>query len=322
MTEVKKVLRRIYNFDLKTCTLTDGDEMIPTEHGNEFVNTFIKRDLDNGIIVTPGGYTRGLVYKSTNDGEFYNNPDWLPETESFLFNIYGLKKGSFYRITIVSRNTRKYNRLIDVTENRKLEVLNESQELIINADVSDAVSNKNYEGIFRATSIEENIYFSIGKIYISDIIIDEVEISKDSLDDESETKQDFEIDNGKSNIVAYGVFSPDLLNETGRYGELSRITGKGINLYFDKNDCKYILERDNTEDTIGSSFTNANYIIDINFNKAPYLNSYQITDVSPDVSPNTLKQGYLKFEILDKTGKSYKYDRSGGRLIFIIRKIL
>lgn len=320
MAEIKKVLQRIYNFDLKNCVLTDGEEMIPTEHGNEFVNTFIKRDLDRGVIVTPGGYTRGLVYKSSNDGEFYNNPDWLPETESFLFNIYGLKKGSFYRVTVVSRNTRKYNRLIDVTENRKLEVLNESQELIINADVSDAMTNTNYEGIFRATSIEENIYFSIGKIYVNNIIIDEVEISKDSLE-EVEKKQDFEIDNGKSNIVAYGVFSPDLLNENGRYGELSRITGKGINLYFDKNENKYILERDNNEDTIGTSFTNANYVIDMNFNKAPYLRDYQITEVSPDVSPNTLKQGFLKFEIL-KDGKPIRYDRSSGRLIFIIRKIL
>jgi len=321
MAEVKKVLQRIYEFDLKNCLLNDGDEMIPTEHGNEFVNTFIKRDLDRGVIVTPGGYTRGLVYKSSNDGEFYNNPEWLPETESFLFNIYGLKKGAFYRVTVVSRNTRKFNRLIDVTENRKLEVLNESQELIINADVTEAMTNTNYSGIFRATSIEENIYFSIGKIYISNIMIDEVEISKDSLE-ENEKKQDFEIDNGKSNIVAYGVFSPDLLNETGRYGELSRITGKGINLYFDKNELRYIIERDNNEDTVGTSFTNANYMVEFNFNKAPYLNQYQITEVSPDVSPNTLKQGFIKFEIIDKDGKPYRYDRHSGRLIFVVKKIL
>lgn len=321
MADVKKVLQRIYNFDLKKCTLTDGEEMIPTEHGNEFVNTFIKRDLDNGIIVTPGGYTRGLVYKASNGGEFYNSPDWLPETENFLLNVYGLKKGAFYRVTVVARNTRKYNRLLDVTENRKLEVLSESQELLINADVSEALSNTSYDGIFRATSMEENIYFSIGKIYVSDIIIDEVEIARDNSEDE-EKKQDFELDNGKSNIVAYGVFSCDSLNETGRYAELSRITGKGINLYFDKNEQKYILERDNIEDTIGASFTNANFIIDINTNKAPRLNRYQIVDVSADVSPNTLKQGFLKFEILDINNKPCRYDVHSGRLTFIIKKIL
>jgi hypothetical protein len=169
--------------------------------------------------------------------------------------------------------------------------------------------------------MEENIYFSIGKIYVSDIIIDEVEIARDNSEDE-EKKQDFELDNGKSNIVAYGVFSCDSLNETGRYAELSRITGKGINLYFDKNEQKYILERDNIEDTIGASFTNANFIIDINTNKAPRLNRYQIVDVSADVSPNTLKQGFLKFEILDINNKPCRYDVHSGRLTFIIKKIL
>lgn len=322
MVEIKKVLQRIYEFDLKNCELNDGDEMIPTEHGNEFVNTFIKRDMDKGIIVTPGGYTRGLVYKSTNKGEFYNNPDWLPETENFSLNIYGLKKGSFYRVTVVGRNTRKYNRLTDQTDNRKLEVLDEGQTLIVSADLSDTMTNTEFDGIFRATSIEENIYFTLGKIYINNIIIDEVEINRDAAEDISENNKDFEIDSGKSNIVAYGVFSPDLINETNRYAELSRITGKGINLYFDKNEKRYILERDNIEDTIGASFTNANYIVEFNFNKAPYLNNYQIVDVSPDMSPNTIKQGFIKFEILDKNGNAYKYDKHNGRLIVIIKKIL
>ena len=35
MSDVKKVITRIYEFDLKNCELNDGDEMIPTEHGNE-----------------------------------------------------------------------------------------------------------------------------------------------------------------------------------------------------------------------------------------------------------------------------------------------
>lgn len=318
---IKKVVQRIYEFDLKRCELEDGNEMIQTEHGNEFVNTFIRRDIDRGIIVTPGSYNRGLVYKSSNGGEFYNNPDWLPEVERFSLNVYGLKKGTFYRITVISRNTRKFNRLLDVTDNRKLEVLGETQELIINKDISETMSNTEFSGIFRASSIEENIYFSIGKIYINNIIIDEVELLSD-VEETDERPQDFEIDSGKSNIVGYGVFSPVLLNETGRYGELSRITGKGVNLYFDKNTKSYIIERDNTEDTINTSFTGINYIVDFNFNKAPYLNKYQITEVSADVSPNTLKQGYIRFEILDKNDQPEQYTRNTGRIAIIVRKIL
>ena len=321
MADIKKVVQRIYEFDLKNCELEDGNEMIQTEHGNEFVNAFIRRDIDRGIIVTPGNYSRGMVYKKSNDGEFYNNPDWLPEIERFSLNIYGLKKGAFYRVTVVSRNTRKFNRLLDVTDNRKLEVLGETQELIINKDVSENMENTEFSGIFRATSIEENIYFSIGKIYISNIIIDEVELLSD-IEESDEKQQDFEIDSGKSNIVGYGVFSPALLNETGRYGELSRITGKGVNLYYDKNTKSYIIERDNAEDTIGTSFTAANYIVDLNFNKAPYVRGYQIVDVSADASPNTLKQGFIKFEILDKNNNPEQYTKNSGRIAIIVRKIL
>lgn len=321
MNEIKKVIQKIYEFDLKNCDLNDGDEMIPTEYGNEFVNTFIKRDLDRGIIVTPGGYTRGMIYKSTNDGEFYNNPEWLPETENFLLNIYGLKKGAHYRVTVIGRNVRKYNRIMDVTENRKLEVLTENQELLINADLSEYLNNKEFSGVFKATSIEENIYFTIGKIYINNIIIEEVELVKDELE-EIEKNQDFELDNGKSNIVGYGVFSPVVVNETGRYHELTRITGKGLNLYFDKNTTTYILERDNSEDTIHASFTGVNYVVDFNFNKAPRLKDYEIVEISAEASPNTLKQGFIKFQILDKEDKPIKYDINSGRFTILVNKIL
>ena len=83
---------------------------------------------------------------------------------------------------------------------------------------------------------------------------------------------------------------------------------------------EYILERDNYEDTIGSSFVNANYLIDISLTKAPYA-SYQITEVENDVSPNTLKQGYIKFNLLDN-GKVGKYNRPNGRIAIIITKII
>ena len=320
MTEIKKVVQRIYEFDLSNCELEDGNEMINTDHGNEFVNTFVLRDMDKGIIVTPGGYSKGLMYKSTNGGEFYNPTDWLPDLVDFSLNIYGLKKNAFYRVTVIGRNARKYNRLTDVTENRKLEVTDDSQVLLINADLSDNMNNKEYSGIFRASNVEHNLYFSLGKIYINNIIIDEVELVKDDTT-EVAIENDVEFDSGKSNIVAYGVFSPNTLNNNnGRYSELERITGKGLSLYYDKTDNKYILERDNIEDTINSSFTNANYVVDINFNKAPYA-SYVITDISADISTNTLKQGYIKFQIYDN-GKAVKYDRANGRFTFTVTKIL
>ena len=42
---------------------------------------------------------------------------------------------------------------------------------------------------------------------------------------------------------------------------------KGISLFFDTLTSQYIVERDNSNDTIGEPFTNINYLIDFNFNK-------------------------------------------------------
>lgn len=319
MTEVKKVIQRIYEFNLSNSSLFDKQEIITTDAGNEFTNTFIKRDFDKGIIVTPSGYSRGLVYRSIDGGMFYAPAIWYPDIISFNFNLYGLKKNTFYRITVKAKNMSKYNNLTDITDDRTIKVITDDQMLLIDSDLSNEMDYKSLEGIFRATSIEENLSFRIGKIGINDIIIDEVEIASDSVS-ENKDEKDVEFETGKSNIVAYAVFMPTKEDSNKRYLEIPRITGKGLNLYFDKTTNEYILERDNYEDSIGVSFTNANYTVDFVFTKAPYA-SYQIVDVSNDVSPNTLRQGFIKFNILD-SGKIGKYTRENGRLAFIVNKIL
>ena len=318
MAEIKKVIQRIYNFDLSKCILEDGNEMINTEHGNEFVNTFIKRDLDKGIVVTPRDYSNGLVYKSSNNGEILNFAEWTPEIVTFTFNLYGLKKNSFYRVLVKSRNSRKYNKLVDTTEDRTLEVSLDNQELVISEDLKENLTTKECVGYFRATGIEMNLHFRIGKIYITDVIIDEVELASEEVGEKDENE--FELDSGKSNIVAYGVFTPATLNDNkGRYLELERITGKGVLFFYDKVENGYIIVRDNVEDTIGSSFTNANYIVDFNCMKAPHA-SYVVTEVSADVATPTMKQGFIRLNILDD-GKQVKYDRANGRFTIIVTKI-
>jgi len=320
MADIKKVIQRLYQFDLKNCELEDGNEMISTDHGNEFVNTFIKRDLDNGVIITPTGYTKGLVYKSTNNGEFYNNPDWIPDVVSFSFNMFGLKKNSFYRITVKSRNSRRYNRLLDTTEDRSLIVSDDNEELLINKDLSEELITKEYSAIFRASSTECNLYFKIGKIYITDIILDEVLLVSEDKPEVEATKIEF--DTGKSNIVGFGVFSCDNINLTNAntFTEIPRITGKGLLLFVNKKTNTYYLERDNKEDSIGGSFTSASYIVNFNFNKAPHA-SYIIEDASTEISPNSLKQGYISFKILEN-GVEKIYQHSNGRLTFLVEKVL
>jgi len=328
MAEIKKIIKRLYEFDLSNCEFEDGNEII-TENGiSEFVTNFGKRDLDNGIMVTPSGYSKGLVYKSTNGGEFYNNPSWVPDIVSFAYDVYGLKKGAFYKVSVVGRNAGRYNSIIDITDNRKIQVSNEQQELLISADLTDIYDNIISYGIFRANSNETNLFFSIGKVYISNIIIEEVEIVGDNSEITEETTETT-LEIGKTKVVAYGIYTtipnidkPELY--AGRYLPMTRITGSGINLYYDKIDKKYCIERDNIEETLNSSFINVDCFVDININKlvnTGEFSGYRITDVSNEISQNTLKQGYIKFQFIQGTTAVDYYNKEG-RIAIIITKLL
>lgn len=326
MNSVKKVAQRIYNFNLKDCLLEDGKELIVTTKGNEFINTFKHRDVDKGIIVMPSGYKKGLVYKSTNGGEIYNVPSWLPDIVSFIFNLYGLKQGAFYRITVRGRNTHKFNRISDMTDDRKLDVITDQNDCVLSADFSEVFTNTEFSGLFRANSTEMNLIFTLGKIFINDIVIDEVELVSDEKEeieeiDERETIEDFE-----NKIISYSVFSPELMkNNTykGKYAEISKIAGKGLRMFFDRNSNHYTLERDNADDTIGASFLGLNYLVDFNFNKAvnvDYFDRYEIVNVSPEMSPNTLKQGYIELRFI-KDGKPVEFSNPEARIAVVIRKV-
>lgn len=318
MIDIKKITRNIYKFDLSKCDIEDGYEMITANGVNEFVSNFRKRDLDNGIIVTPGGYTKGLIYKSTNGGEFYNNPTWYPDIVSFTYDLYGLRKGYFYKLTIKARNTRKYSSITDSTDNRKLSVVTDGEEVLIHEDLSEVFDNKEFTTIFRASSTEANLIFTIGKIYINDIIIDEVEL----VDEDPEPDPDVVIEDGKTKLVAYGIFDPNITPD-GKYTEVDRLSGKGIRLFYDSSTKCYLLERDNMSDVLEASFTNAEYFIDFNTNKLPISEKYDrlvVTDIDNGVSPNMLKQGSVSFALLNKNGERCIYDKLG-RIVILIYKI-
>ena len=86
----------------------------------------------------------------------------------------------------------------------------------------------------------------------------------------------------------------------------------------------YILERDNTTNVIPESFVGANYIVDINLDKLPNSGIFvrkDIVSVSADISPTMLKQGFIKFALVDSKGDNVPYT-GDGRGIFIIRKIV
>jgi len=319
--KIKKVGERIYSFDFTKTELTDGNEIVIKDGVSEFVMAFRKRDLDKGIIVTPAGYTNGLVYKSTHGGEIYNNPSWVPDIVNFAFNIYGLRKGGFYKITVLARDTG--NNTI-ITTDRTLKVTNEDKELLLDYNVRGTAENKEFYGIFRTLDNETNLFFNIGKIYIKDIIIEEVEMLVDIKEEEI---SDIKIEEGKLQLIAYGVFTTQPLTNDiykGRYLQMTRYTGKGINLYFDRIDNQYVVERDNINDIIGETFTNLNYLVDFNFNKVVnkgMFTQYNICEVSTDISPNTLKQGFIRFEFTDAQDKPVLYTNKDSRMAILIYKL-
>lgn len=324
MTEkIKKVNERIYEFDFKNSELVDGNEIIATETTSEFVMTFRKRDLDRGVIVTPSGYKKGLVYKSSNGGEFYNNPSWIPDIVTFSLNVYGLKKGHFYKLTVIGRDTGG-NTVI--TSDRSLAVSNEEKELLIDERLNGVRENREYHSIFRSIDNEASLLFRIGKIYINNIIIDEIELVSEEQQDPEEPLE-AEIHDGKLRVVSYGVFTTEpTVDDTykGRYMPMTRYSGKGIALYFDRVESQYVLERDNSEDSIGESFTNVNYTVDINLNKVVnkgHFSRYNICEVSPEASPNTLRQGFIRFEFVDEAGKPVAYSGRNSRIFISINRI-
>jgi hypothetical protein len=323
LDKIKKINSRIYNFDFSNSELVDGNEIIATETASEFVMSLRKRDLDSGIIVTPSGYKKGLVYKSTNGGEFYNNPSWIPDIVTFALNVYGVKKGRFYKLTVIARDTGS-NTVI--TNDRSLSVSNEDKELLIDERLAGLKENREFHAIFRSQDNETNLLFRIGKIFINNIIIDEIELFSDEKEDEGEQPVS-QISEGKMSVVAYGVFTTEAITENdyrGRYLPMTRYSGKGINLYFDRTTSEYVIERDNSEDTIGESFTNINYSVDLNLNKVVnkgHFSQYNISEVSSDPSPNTLKQGYVKFEFVDDSGKPVVYTNKNSRILVTINRI-
>ena len=84
-------------------------------------------DMDKGIIVTPQGYSNGLFYRASNGGEIYSSPKYMPDIVTFNLNVFGLKKGSFYKLTVIGRDT---GPTTFITDDRNVIVTNQENELL------------------------------------------------------------------------------------------------------------------------------------------------------------------------------------------------
>lgn len=320
MNIIKSVIEKLYCFDFTKTNLLDGYEVI----SDEFVDNFACRDVDRGFSCVPFGYTKGFFYKA-EERAIYNSPKYLPDLITFGVHISGLKKGHFYRISVTAKNVRKYSMFSDdVTEDRTLTIKNAFREVLISKDFSDDLDYTTVTNIFRAESIEDKLSVTVGKIFLRDVVIEEIEVAADDVEEEVISDCTDVYEAGKKQMVSYGIFAMGLQpNATSRRQELHRVSGKGLLLFFDSVENAYYLERDNENDIIDDNLASSNIIININTNKMVNngtFTHYDIVNVSTEISPNTLKSGYLVFKLLNGQNP-VKYDDSTARIYIDVEKL-
>ena len=319
--EIKKVVKRLYEFNLGACSLSDGTEILSNGIDDELSRVIRKVDTSAGLLVQPSGYKKGLVFLKSSR-ELLNNPEWNPAIVKFNLEVLGLKKNSYYRVTVIARNFKKYIKLVDVTDDRSLQVLTNNNDMLIMADLTENLSSKEFAGIFKAYSNECVLSFKLGKIAIKNIIIEEVELMSESFD---ESGNEIVVDENRSQVISTSVFSMKAESTNlyqNKWVALLRLYGKGINLYYNKNTLEYLIERDNVDDVVGDNL-NANYIlVSLNTTKLPNTGfiTHRIKAISSDLSPNTLKSGYILFDFIDARGKAVAID--DGKLGIKVEKLI
>lgn len=320
MSKIKKIKRLIYDMDFKTNLVPLNSEILR----DEFITMFKHNDIKNNITVIPiiNYEQTGLAY-SGNEIKAHEN--WDPAVVTFKLSIFGLKKGEWYRITVISRSAAEFSL---ITNDRTLFVKNNIGDIIINEDLTRKYNNEKYEGFFRATSGNVDLEVKLGKIFISKFKIEEIEFVDESYE---KTKKLGEYGPGKYELKSWGVFKMDTnYNQPNKKGwiEIPRISGDGIKIYFDKKSNQYILERDIDNDLIGESFGDIQYVIEFNENKLiNFVNGSTIYDKlvvlehSSAIAPNSLRDGYLKFGFV-KDEKLIEYKFNGSSFLYVfVRKV-
>lgn len=319
--EIKKILNRLYEFDLGKCSLGDGTEILSNGIDDELTRILRKVDTSAGILVQPSNYKKGLVFLKASR-ELLNNPEWTPAIIKFNLEILGLKKGSYYRVTTIARNYKKYIKLIDVTEDRSLQVTTSNNDMLIMADLTNNMSPTELSGIFKAQSAECVLAFKLGKIAIKNIIIEEVELMSENFDEQG---NEVIIDENRTQIVSATVFSTKLENTSlyaSKWSPLLRLYGKGLHLYYNRSTMEYLIERDNVDDIINDNLNANHLVITINTTKLQNTGfmSCRTKYCSSELSPNTLKPGYLMFDFIDAKGQPVEV--GDGRIAIKVEKLI
>ena len=327
--DIKKIKKEIYKFNFINSELEDRFAILSiNEDGlDELLIALKKTDFENGISVIPSGYTSGLYYSNLFDGEIYSSPYKLPDITDFRLDIDGLKSNGWYRIKVLARDYGDNDMISTLSSDRSLYVTTSNNELLIDDDLTNVSENKEYDAIFKSTSSEISLIFKIGSIFISNIIIEEIE--PDTQEEQEELFPHNIIGEGKYKLHAWGIYNMNLNLPQGNssFIRLTQLGGQGLALFYDIKNDELCLERDNINTTLIEPFTNNSYVIEMNTNKVVQYKEELIydnfinTSVSPDLSPNTRELGFTKYAFI-KNGKKIKYSNDNSKLTVMIWKIV
>lgn len=327
-SQVKKIKKSVYELSFAGCPLEDKDEFAIRNGISEFTTSFKTTDTTKAV-VTPGGYGgKGMFYSVEDDGSFYSSPNFDPDMLTFNFDILGLRKGAFYQLTVKAKDAGKTSLPVEITKDRSLTVSNDVNDLVIKRDLTGVDEPAACHGIFRAYGTEAVLYFSIGKISISGIAIEEIEVDVgDSSKDEDEPASTIGI--ATLRVAAYGIFEIRPAQQLGssklRWSALPKLGGMGILCFYDERLQEFSIERDAANDILGDALSEPKFEIQIDLNKAVGYNrfsGYSITAVSSDVSENTLKAGSVRFALVDWQGRKVDPSALDGRMMVIVRKVM
>jgi hypothetical protein len=79
---------------------------------------------------------KGMFYSVEDGGSIYNSPNFEPDMLTFNFDILGLKKGTFYQLTVKAKDAGKTNLPIEITNDRSITVSNDVNDLVLKRDLS------------------------------------------------------------------------------------------------------------------------------------------------------------------------------------------
>jgi hypothetical protein len=254
---------------------------------NEVTGTHLIPYFDREIKSTQ----TGLFYK---DNSIYNHPIYGESLISFRLSLTGIKMGSFYRIRFILSSLDTF---VEGASSKTYIVLN-GKDIVYNKDVPKEETNIDYT--FKSEASVINIAVTIGKVYIKDIIFEEVEVSEPVVSQSSV----FEVPD-LVNLKAYAVFRPSMLhNRDKTISKFPLLRGIGINVMYNKETDLIIIERNRENDVIQENIGLCKYLIDIKCFNSGYVSDHKIGD---GPSPFSGFNGYSTFRLNEGEGDTLIY---------------